>query len=231
MAQSDWTELVGSASVATIDRGVTSGLGSPPGGGNFVYGFNSLGTSPGAAGLFLNLTNFSPMAKGGSVRAAVKRALSGGPLNFTPMLFIGGQGPSVNDPAYILGLQDEDPYRVVLRKGVLAGGIPAGASGNGILARSAATFAPDTWLHLRLDMIVNANGDVILQAFTNNLNANPVTSPVWTALAGITSVTDDALGITSGSQPFTSGRVGWAMATKDISRRAAFDHVEVFRQL
>jgi hypothetical protein len=45
-------------------------------------------------------------AAGGSVRGAIQRGISGGPLNFAPFLFIGQQGPSVNDLGYILGLGD-----------------------------------------------------------------------------------------------------------------------------
>lgn len=231
MGSADFTELSGSSSAATLDRGPTSGLGVPPGGGNFIYGYNSLATTPATHGLFLNITNFAPMAKGGSIRGAIKRGLSAGPLNFTPMLFIGLQGPSINDAAYILGLQDDDPHRIVLRKGTIAGGIPAGASGNGILARSTATYTADTWLQIRLDMIVNANGDVILQGFQNDLNVNPVVSPIWLPIPGITSFTDDAIAVNTGSQPFTAGRAGWAMTTKDVSRRGALDQLEILRQL
>lgn len=230
MASSDWTDLTGVLNISSIDRGVTAGFTPPNGGGSFVFGTNSLVTTAGGYGMFCNLTDYAPMAKGGSIRGAIKRAASGGKTNFSPMFFIGAQGSAISDAAYLLGLQDDDPHRIVLRKGLISGGIPAGASGSGILKRSTATYAADTWLHLRLDMIVNLNGDVLLKAYQSDL-ANPVTAPVWVPIPGLNTVVDDALGITTGSAPYTSGRAGLAVVSADVSRRAMFDHVEVFRQL
>jgi hypothetical protein len=91
---------------------------------------------------------------------------------------------------------------------------------------------PGTWLHLRLDMVVNLNGDVLLQVFQNNLTSNPLGgAPSWQAIPGMPEFIDDALGINSGSQPFTSGRAGFGFFTKDVTRRGFLDHVEAFRQL
>lgn len=230
MGALDFTELTGSTSQSTLDRGVTSGIASPYGGGTFVYGYNSLSATSAVHGMYCNLTDFAPMAKGGSIRGAVVRHLSGGPMNFSPFLFIGLQGPATTDVAYMLGLQDDDPHRIVLRKGTIAGGIPNGAAGNGILRRSTATYGVGTWLHLRLDMIVNSNGDVILIAKQNDLALHSVSSPTWVDVPGIGSFTDDALGINSGSQPLTAGRAGWGCVTRDVSRRAAFDSIEIYRQ-
>lgn len=239
MAQADWTELTNNLDTATIDRGTTTGIPRPNGGGSFVYGFNSLAITPGGAGLFCSIAGFAPMAKGGSIRGAVQRGISGGPLNFTPFLFIGATGPDLAaDKAYILGLQDDDPHRIVLRKGTLNGGIPAGAPGTqGILRRSTATYAPGVWHHLRLDMIANTNGDVILTAFRNDLLVHPVTAPVWTRIPGMAAndtdvfdFVDDALGVNTGAAPFTSGRVGYCFVSKDVTRRGFFDHLEVMKQ-
>ena len=233
MAELDWTFLNDGLDAVAVDRGVTTGIARPPGGGNFVYGFNSLSTAQGAVGLFTNQTNFAPMQKGGSVRGAIQRGISGGPLNFAPFLFIGGQGPSVNDLCYLLGLGDGDPHHLVLRKGALSGGLPDIPPGTqGVLRRSTATFMPGTWLHLRLDMVVNLNGDVLLQVFQNDLVAHPIgTAPSWVAIPGMDQFVDDALGINSASQPFTSGRGGFGFFTKDVTRRGFLDQVEVYRQL
>lgn len=232
MAQADWTELANSLSSASLARGVTSGAVPPNGGGVFVYGFNSRNANAGAAGLFTNQLNFAPMAKGGTVRGAVQRGLSGGPLNFSPLLFIGLQGGDVSDLGYLLGLSDDDPHHVVLVKGSFAAGIPAGDPGSlGILRKSTAAFTPGTWQHLRMDMVYNTNGDVLLQVFRNDLTANPVTAPVWVAIPGMATFVDDALGVNSGTLPFTSGRAGFGFTTKDVSRRGYFDHLEVARQL
>lgn len=232
MASTDFTYLNDGLDIATVDRGVTTGIARPNGGGSFVFGFNSLVVATGAVGLFSNQVNFAPMASGGSITAAIKRAPSGSPINFAPFLFIGLGGPSVNDNGYLLGLQDEDPHRIALRKGSLALGIPAASPGtSGILRRSNATFANDTWLHLRLDMIFNTNGDVILKCFQSDLAAHAVTAPTWAAVGGMDDFVDDALGINSGSAPYTSGRVGFGFRASDVTRRAAFDQLTVSRQL
>lgn len=245
MGESNWTGLTNDLNLASVDRGVTTGAPRPPGGGSFLFGFNSLVVTQGAAGYFCNVANFAPTNanKGGSIRGAVKRAPSAGLINFAPMLFLLGQGTSVNDSGYLLGLQDDNPHRIALRKGTVVAGIPSASPGaGGILRRSSATFAADTWLHLRLDAIVNLNGDVILKVFQNDLNTNNVGVPVWTPIAGIenpslvtshgagTAFVDDSLGINSGSAAFTSGRMGFAFFTKDISRRGFFDHIECMRQ-
>lgn len=233
MAETDWTFLNDGLDAAAVDRGVTYGIPRPPGGGNFVYGFNSQSTAQGAVALFTNQLNFAPMQKGGSVRGAIQRGISGGLLNFAPFFLIGQEGPSVNDVGYLLGLGDGDPHHIVLRKGAPSGGLPDGPPGTqGVLRRSTATFAVGTWLHLRLDMVVNQNGDVLLQVFQNDLVAHPIgTAPSWQPIPGMDQFIDDALGINSGAMPFTSGRAGFGFFTKDVTRRAFFDQVEVYRQL
>jgi hypothetical protein len=234
MGSSDWTELTDGLNSTTVDRGVTNGIARPNGGGNFIFGFNSLTTSEGAVGFFCNQANFAPMAKGASIFGAVQRGAGGGNTNFAPFLMVGIQGTSVNDEAYMLGLGDDDPHHIVLKKGVIASGLDdlaPDAPNNGILLRSNDTYDPETWLHLRLDMIVNLNGDVLLQCFENDLTVNAVTAPSWSAISGMTEFIDDALQINSGSAPFTSGRGGFGFYTKDVTSRSYFDHVVVSRQL
>ena len=213
-------------------RGVTTGITRPNGGGNFCFGFNSTVATTGCAGLYAAQTNFAPEAKGGSIRGAIRRGASAGPLNFAPMLFIGLAANSVNSIAYILGLDDDDPHRIVLRKGTLVSGVPAVSVGTqGVLKVGTETFLNDTWLHLRLDSIVNTNGDVILQCYRSDLAVNPVTAPSWVPVPGCESFTDDVLHVNSGSAPLLSGYTGFAFFTKDISRRGYVDQIEVDRQL
>jgi len=233
MAETDWTELSDGLDINTVDRGVTTGIARPPGGGSFLFGFNSLSTAAGAVGFFTNQVDFAPMAKGGSIRGVVARGVSGGPTGFSPFLFLGGQGPSVNDKAYLLGLSDDDPHKIILKKGTLVTGIPAAAaSAAGILRTSVKTLAPGTFVHLRLDMVVNLNGDVLLDVFENDLSVNPLgTTPDWQPVGGMAQFIDDALGVNTGSQPFTSGRAGYGFQTQDVTRRGLFDHLEVFRQV
>lgn len=240
MAQSDWSLLTNSISQSTIDRGVTAGVAKPNGGGNFVYGFNSLDVVDGAVGLFVNQTNFAPIEGpasrgGGSIRAVLKRAPSGGTTGFAPMLFIGLQGTDVGDSGYLLGLADAEPAHLVLKKGTMTSGLPdlvPDPVGNQILMRSTETFANDTYVHVRLDMVVNENGDVVLKVFENDLTVNPLGSaPVWTEVGGMEEFIDDAIAVNSGSQPYTSGYAGFGFYTNNVSRRAFFDHLEVVRQL
>lgn len=230
MGQSDWSYLTNGLDMATVDRGVTAGIPRPPGGGSFLFAFNSLSAVTGAVALFANLEGFAPMAKGGSIRGVVQRGPGGGPTGFSPFLFLCCQGNSVNDSAYLLGLSDDDPHRIVLRKGSITVGLPS-ADGPGVLLKSSASFAQATWLHLRLDVIVNGNGDVILKVLQNDLAAHPLgTPPDWQPVAGMVEFIDDHLGINSGSQPLTSGRGGFGMAVRDVTRRAYFDHLELLRQ-
>ena len=231
MAETDWTLLEDGLDIATVDRGVTAGVARPPGGGDFLFAFNSLTTAQGAVGLFGNQPDFAPMAKGASIRGCLQRGPGGGATGFAPFLFACGQGPSVNDAAYLLGLSDEDPHRITLRKGAVVMGIPT-SQGAGVLSRSSQSFSQGTWLHLRLDVVVNLNGDVILQVFWNDLAANPLgTPPDWQPVPGMEQFIDDHLGINSGTQPLTSGRGGFGFATKDVTRRGYFDHLEVLRQV
>ncbi len=246
MGETNWTELDDGLDSATVDRGTTTGIARPAGGGSFIFGFNSRSTAAGAAGLFTNQTDYAPTAalKGGSVRGAVQRGVSSGDTGHSPLLFICGQGTSVNDLAYLLGLQDDEPHKIVLRKGTIVAGIPAGSPGTtGILRRSTGTFVKGTWLHLRLDAVVNVNGDVILKAFRSDLDAHDVTSPVWAAIPGLedpdladshgagTCFVDDTLAVNSGSSPYTTGYMGFGFQTGNVSRRGYFDQIECIRQL
>jgi len=137
----------------------------------------------------------------------------------------------VGDSAYLLGLSDDDPHRIAVRKGAVTVGLPS-ADGPGVLLKSSASFAQATWLHLRLDVIVNTNGDVILKVFQSDLTLHPLGAPPnWQPVPGMVEFIDDHLGINSGSQPLTSGRCGFGFCVKDVTRRAFFDHIELFRQV
>ncbi|MCA9605658.1 MAG: hypothetical protein KC619_08695 [Myxococcales bacterium] len=229
MADTDWAFLNDGLDAATVSRGVTAGIERPPGGGRFLFGFNSRAASPGAVALSCALVDFAPLPSGGSIRACIQRGPGGGPLGFAPFLFLCGQGTSVNDAAYLLGLSDDDPHRVVLRKGAISGGVPS--EGAGTLLTSAESFVQGTWLHLRLDAIVNDTGDVVLDVFENDLDAHPLgTPPDWRRVDGMPQLIDDALGVTSGSSPLTSGRAGFGFQTRDVTRRGFFDHLELIRQ-
>jgi len=231
MSEANWTVLNDGLDIATVDRGATSGITPPSGGGSYIYGFNSLAAAEGAVGLFCNALNYAPMAKGGSIRGCIQRGPGGGPTGFSPFFFLAGQGPSVNDSAYLIGLSDDVPHRVVIKKGMIANGI-GGYDSVGVLRASTSTFAQGTWLHLRLDVTLQDNGDVILEAWRNDLDAHPLGTPEsWVLIPGLTDFVDDQLGINSGSQPFTSGRAGFGFRVDDVTRRGFFDHIELMRQV
>ena len=235
MASSDWTECTDSLASGSVKRGVTAGLGVPPGGGSFVYGYHSMDVTIGAVASFCNIANYAPTSKGASVRGVLSRRAGGGPEGFSAYLFAGLQGSSVNNAGYILGISDADPAHIVLSKGQLVAGVVdllPDAPVNGVFRRSTETVAIDAFTHLRLDMIVNTNGDVRLQVFKNDLGANPIgVAPSWVAIPGMAEFVDDALAVNSGSAPYTSGRCGFGFRTSDVTRRATVDHVEVLRQL
>jgi hypothetical protein len=246
MASADWTELTNSAASSIIARGVTSGIARPNGGGSFVYGYASKLVTPGTVGSFVNLTNFAPTPanKGGSISGAIKRGASGGDENFAPFLFICAQGPAIADNTYMLGLGDGDPYHIVLKKGAMSAlleDLAPDPTQNGILLRSSNsyTISQDLWHHIRLDAIVQGSGDVILVAYESDLTSNPVTAPSWSLIPGmegaqhptISGFVDDALGVNSGSAPYTNGRMGHGMRSEDVTRRGYLDHLVCARQL
>lgn len=234
MAQANWSYLTGGLDAATVARGVSAGFTPPNGGSTYVYGFNSLNDSTGVVGLFNNALNFDPMlddlgdATGGSIRGAIKRGLSGAHTGFAPFFFMGLTGDSVSDEAYMLGLSDDSPNTVILKKGPLNSGLVPDSTG--VLGLGATTYLPDIWHHLRLDVIVNPNGDVILKCYYSDLTSNPVTAPVWQAIPGLETFIDDALSVNSGTAPLIGGRAGWGFYTSEISRRGFYDHIQVARQ-
>jgi hypothetical protein len=237
MAEVDWNTLSASQSAPSVARGVSAGFTPPNGGGSFVFGFNSKVTTPGAVGLYVNSTgnpDFAPLVddasnpSGCSIRGTIKRGVSGGPLGFAPFFFAGLQGTTVNDMGYLLGLSDNDPHEIVLAKAAPVSNLDPTASN--VLRKSTSTFLPDTWLHLRLDMIVNPNGDVVLRVFSSDLDSFTVSSPTWVAVPGMETFVDDALAVNSGSNPFTGGYAGFGFYSEELQRRGFFDHLEILRQ-
>lgn len=235
MAQSNWDFFTSGVAASAVSRGVTNGIARPSGGGNFVYGFNSLDNNANVVALHINQVNFSPMASGVRLSGAMKRGVSGGSTGWAGFLIAGAQGPDVADDCYVLGLADGDPSNLILRKGKVNEGVPDNAVGDpatlGTLLRSTETFAIDTWIHVRLDMIVNGTGDVILKVYENDLDVNPVTAPVWVPVPGMENFVDDALQVNTGSAPHTSGRAGKGYISSASQRRSFFDHTEFARQL
>lgn len=237
MASNDWTALVNALSPGSVARGVTAGIAAPAGGGSFVYAMNSLTSAVGVVGLYaspqLPNVNFNPMLEGGEISCALQRGVGGGVTGVAAFIFASLQGNDVADLGYILGLADGDPCHIELRKGSLALGLPDENVGgaNAILRRSTATFSPGTWVHLRLEVVDNDNGDVVVNCYQNDLAANDVDAPVWSAIPGMAQFIDDAVGVNSGSLPLIGGRAGFAARFTDSARRAYFDHLVVAKQV
>ena len=247
MGQADWADLDSALSTASLRRGVTNGIGRPNGGGDFVYGFNSLdGTVTGAAGKYVDLTGFAPTGTlltapdgGGSIRGAVKRVASPNNTGFSPFLFICAQGgpPSVNDDAYMLGLSDADPYTIMLAKGPIIAGLTASNTNIYVIGESSSQYSmgDGLWHHLRLDAIVEPNGDVLLKVYENDLAANPIGTPggpVWQNVSGFAAagIIDDVLQINTGTAPLWGGYMGFAFSVAQaLNRRGAFDALEAYR--
>lgn len=243
MAEADWGDVSSGLSTSAVARGVTAGITPPNGGGTFVYGWHSLdATSTGAVAKYVDLTNFTPTGTGpaaadggGSIRGAVKRLSSSNTTGFSPYLFFAAQGspPSVNDTAYMIGLSDADPYEIVLAKGTLIAGLAETEADVTVLRRSSAQYniSDDLWHHLRLDVLVEPNGDVLLQVFANDLTVNAVTAPSWAAISGMTQYLDDRLQINTDSAPLLGGYCGFGFAVQEaINRRAAVDAIEAYRK-
>lgn len=234
MAQNDWTAMTNNLDANNVARGVSGAFTGPYGGGTFVFGFHSLAVVTGVVAFFANQTNFAPMANGGSVRGALQRRTSGGDTGWSHYLMIGLQGTDAEtDEAYMLGLSDDDPSYIVLRKGLLSDGVQPGSvdpTVNGNLKKSSSSVDLDEWVHLRLDMVVNGTGDVVLKCYQNDLDSYTVSVPTWVAIPGMDDFIDDALEVNTGSAPFTSGRAGFGYTCSDTGRRALIDHVEIARQ-
>ena len=246
MGALDWLELDGSLDkTAELDRGNATTVLDPDGNPT-TYGFSSRALVTGAAGLYcknpmvMSGNNyFNPLRKfddsdtGGRIQGLIQRGPSGGPTGFAPMLFIMLTGTSVGDSGYLLGLSDANPHHIVLRKGVLADGIPDSPVGtDGVLARGSVGHPPETWHHLRLDAVLNENGDVTIVARQSALAAQGMEDPLWQHVPGIgESFIDDALGVSSGSTPITAGRIGFGFQCSDVARRAFFTRLTLYRQL
>jgi hypothetical protein len=237
MSSADWVALTGSLGGSDLAKGVTHGLTPPSGGGSFVYAMNALTATPGMAGLYASPqapnTNFNPLLKGGDIRGAVQKGVANGNTGYSAFLFMLAQGTTTADNAYMLGLSDGGASsHIELRKGSMLVGLPDEAPGgsNKILQQSTASFAPGTWVHLRLEVVVNISGDVVINCYENDLNANPVTAPVWTAIPGISQFIDDAVGINTGTLPYVAGRAGFGGQFNGATRRAYFDQIEFIKQ-
>lgn len=241
VASSDWALFSDVLSTSSVARNpVTSAVvAMPNGGGDFAFGMHSRDNSPGVVAYYSVLTDFSPAAKGGTMSGAIQKGVGAGSDDFSCWLFLCCGSTATTSYGYMLGLDDSATPRLTLRKGQLSSGITAAAPGaQGVLRRSAATYAIGEWVHVRLDAIKQPTGDMLLQVFASSLADNSVASPVWEAVPGLTDFTDDAGGINSSALniagadalPLTSGRMGFGARFADVNRNAYFERVRPERQ-
>ena len=230
MGAADWTVFANSLDPAVLDRGATAGFIPPAGGGSYVFGFNTLQIVSGASALFTNLVNFAPHINGCRLNGALLRHTSGGTIGFSTFLIACAQGPDIADNAYLFGLSDSNPAKIILAKGPIITGVPEPADPK-VMRVSDESVAIGTWAQLRLDVIRQPNDDVLLKMWKNDLTVNDVGVPVWEVIPGMADFIDDNLGIATGSAPFTSGRSGYGFAATDVTRRGAVDHVQLYRQV
>jgi hypothetical protein len=245
LSKADWSLLSGGLTPIQARTGPTAGTSPPNGGGTHVYGMRNVDNVAGCVGLYCLQTNFSPTPdeRGGRISGALRRAGLGASTGFAPFLFFCAQGQAVASEAYILGLSDENASHIQLRKGPIAAGLPAVSliaptADPHVLMRSTNTFPAESWQHLRLDVIVQGTGDVILQVYRNDLDAHPVTAPVWVPVPGMegsnvlfNGFVDDSLGVNTGSVPLTSGCMGFACRFETANRAAFLDQISCERQL
>jgi hypothetical protein len=261
MAQTDWALLEDSLDGTgwqgiTVRRGPTHGISGPVGGGDFVFGFNSVQAVSGAVGAYCAIEGYCPIEPrpvhepgssgggGGAISAAMKKGPSAGKTNYSSFIFVGAQTNAVTGEAYLLGLENASPHRIVLAKGQIQNGIPS-VSNPGltkILRYSQDTYDDNVWHQLRLDMVVNDNGDVLLWAYRNPIaeteGVGDVTDPQWEPVVfndGLEFAdglfVDDVLAVNSESAPLLSGYLGFGVQMADTARRCYFDHIQVIRQM
>jgi hypothetical protein len=242
MSSQDWQVLSNSLTAGIVKRGSSEAITPPSGGGTHMYGMNSLQAAAGVVGLYYNADDFAPADKGGSVRAVIRRVGGARSVGFSPFLFMCLSGGSVDDNGYMLGLEDRDPYRIVLTKGALTNGVQEAAE-NTYLRRSSSEYRiADGAVHqIRLDVIVQNNGDVTLKVMENDLNVNDADSPVWEPIGGMSLFVDDVLGVNSyltmgltgsDAEPYTGGYMGFGTTFVDqVAVATAFDMLQFRRQL
>lgn len=232
MASGDWAELPNGLSGSICKKGVTAGVAGPNGGGVYRYVFNMLSTATGVASLRCGIANFAPTSSGVAISGAMIRATTAN-SGIAPFIYGLLDADDVDGSfCYILGLSDAEPAHIELRKGLLSIGLPdeTPLGVNTVLRRSTATIPGNTWVHLRLEAIINSNSDVVLNCYRNNLDSHTVESPVWEAIPGMTQFIDDFAGINSGSIPYAGGYAGFGVKASATSARAYFDHLAISRQ-
>jgi hypothetical protein len=225
MAETDWTFVTGALAAGNVDRGTVQAFAPPSGGGVNVFAFHSLDSTVGVVAKYVNGTGFIPMPKGGSIRAALQR--KAGLTDATPFLFMSAQGTLATSQGYLLGLaHNQEPARIVLVKGALADGLLLDHA----IANSDNTYQGGEWLHIRLDVIRQPDDNVVIKCYENDLSAQAVGAAIWTPIASLETINDDAAGISFGA-PYLGGYCGVGYYTKNQGRYGLVDYVQASAQI
>lgn len=235
MGASDWTTCTNSLATSSVARNPTSGTPRPPGAGQYLFAMHSRIVQTGAVGLFVNQVGFAPMPFGGIIHGMLTKLVSGGGTNFGAAFFFSAAGPDVSDVAYILALSEAEPAHLLLKKARQIDGLADEAPNptvNKILRRSVETFGMGEFVQVRLRVIDQPGGDVVLKVQKNDLTAvgANLTTPTWIDVPGMDPFTDDVTQINTGSAPLVGGRAGKSGFFRDVNRRVAFDQVVVEKQ-
>jgi hypothetical protein len=234
VAEVDFEPQTSSASTSSVPWTAGRVITPPNGGGLNTLAFNAVVANPGAVIWRINLSDFIPTVAGGVIQAAMRRFTGGsGGNGWSSFIWLCGQGTTIGDEAYMLGLTEGNPGYIVLRKGVLSDGVPSapgpvspGVLTQGVIARSSGTIALGDWVHLRLSAKRNANGEVNLRVRRNNLDDNLVTAPVWEAVPGMDDFIDDQASIATGSPSLLNGYTGIGVRMNAAYQRVAFDAIK-----
>lgn len=219
--------MAGNLDTSAVSYGKTTEASFSPPEGSECLGFHSLDNVSGFTGLTLNVSGFNPIAghKGGIFYAILKKQIPqyGG----APVVGFVDSPSAQGGSGYLLGLSEEAPSRIILRKGTLGSGMSI--SGTGVLRLSDESFLDATWVELALYLTVNLQGDIALRI----RRRDPVIAGTWSAVPGMADIVDDIIGKASGSVPvegdffpvfghYNSGQSG---------RVSLFDYMRVSRQL
>jgi hypothetical protein len=236
MAIADWSYQAGINGSA--HHGPTLEIAPPPGGGDFAYGFNSADvTGTGVVSLCITPPAFN-FTKGGEISAVLTKVSAEGDGHSVFIFTQLGNGTevgSVTNKVYMLGIQNDPTNRLVLCKGLINNGIPNGDPGttNGgtrIIAKGSESVDVGSWVHVRLQAVVQVGGDVLLVAEKNEVSLG--SPPVWTPIPGMPDrIVDGVTQIVTGSAPLITGRAGFGWHFTATNKAAGVDYIEGARQV
>lgn len=234
MATVDWTTLTDSVSDGVAAHGVSAPFANMTGGSDYFYAFHSsTSTILGGIGKYYTNAGAGNFTLGSSISGAVVRRASEGSTGYSAFIFTGLGGSdtatSASDTAYLLGLSNANPSHIVLAKNSISTGIPDGAPGTlGILAKSTDIVDLNEWVHLKLTIIAQANGDVVLRCYRSASDLDEAAD--WQPIEGLDEFVDDVTKINSGSDPLTAGRPGFGFSYLGKNRVAAISNLQITRQ-